>query len=184
MNSYQYHARHKFKMELDLFHLRGQDNTIRYLPIEKSIIRVHPADSLFEILARIAAAQAAGCKVTVSIPDNLESSIIAFLKKRERRELFLHRVKITEQSDDQLIAALNPGDRIRYAGTGRVPQQVYQAAAELGLYIAANPVFMEGRIELLNYYRSQSICHNYHRYGNLGARAFDQSLNAIRPFKV
>jgi RHH-type proline utilization regulon transcriptional repressor/proline dehydrogenase/delta 1-pyrroline-5-carboxylate dehydrogenase len=32
-------------------------------------------------------------------------------------------------------------------------------------------VRMEGRIELLHYYRQQSICHDYHRYGNLGERA-------------
>jgi hypothetical protein len=30
---------------------------------------------------------------------------------------------------------------------------------------------MDGRIELLQYYRQQSICDNYHRYGNLGERA-------------
>jgi RHH-type proline utilization regulon transcriptional repressor/proline dehydrogenase/delta 1-pyrroline-5-carboxylate dehydrogenase len=29
---------------------------------------------------------------------------------------------------------------------------------------------MEGRIELLQYYRQQSVCTNYHRYGNLGSR--------------
>jgi hypothetical protein len=27
---------------------------------------------------------------------------------------------------------------------------------------------LEGSIELLQYYQQQSICHNYHRYGNLG----------------
>ena len=30
---------------------------------------------------------------------------------------------------------------------------------------------MEGRIELLQYFRQQSVCDNYHRYGNLGDRA-------------
>jgi RHH-type proline utilization regulon transcriptional repressor/proline dehydrogenase/delta 1-pyrroline-5-carboxylate dehydrogenase len=29
----------------------------------------------------------------------------------------------------------------------------------------------EGRIELLWYFKEQSICDNYHRYGNLGDRA-------------
>lgn len=32
---------------------------------------------------------------------------------------------------------------------------------------------MEGSIELLQYYRQQSICHHYHRYGNLGERAIE-----------
>jgi RHH-type proline utilization regulon transcriptional repressor/proline dehydrogenase/delta 1-pyrroline-5-carboxylate dehydrogenase len=30
---------------------------------------------------------------------------------------------------------------------------------------------MEGCLELLQYYRQQSVCTNYHRYGNLGDRA-------------
>jgi RHH-type transcriptional regulator, proline utilization regulon repressor / proline dehydrogenase / delta 1-pyrroline-5-carboxylate dehydrogenase len=32
-------------------------------------------------------------------------------------------------------------------------------------------VLMEGRLELLHYVVNQSVCHNYHRYGNLGERA-------------
>jgi RHH-type proline utilization regulon transcriptional repressor/proline dehydrogenase/delta 1-pyrroline-5-carboxylate dehydrogenase len=48
---------------------------------------------------------------------------------------------------------------------------VFAAAAETGFYIARAPVLMEGRIELLQYYRQQSVCTNYHRYGNLGFRA-------------
>ena len=41
---------------------------------------------------------------------------------------------------------------------------------ETGLYVARAPVLAEGRIELLWYVREQSISHDYHRYGNLGAR--------------
>ena len=35
---------------------------------------------------------------------------------------------------------------------------------------------LEGSIELLQYYQQQSICHNYHRYGNLGERAAEFNL--------
>ncbi|WP_319587280.1 hypothetical protein [uncultured Desulfobulbus sp.] len=42
-----------------------------------------------------------------------------------------------------------------------------------GAYIARTPVYMEGRIELLQYLRQQSICHNDHCYGNLGDRSLD-----------
>jgi len=52
----------------------------------------------------------------------------------------------------------------------RVTAEVFKAAAETGLYIARAPVAMEGSIELLQYYLQQSICKNYHRYGNLGDR--------------
>ncbi len=179
MNSFLYHARHEFRIEKDLFHLRGQDNTIRYFPVGKVAIRVHPEDSLFETLARIAAAQTAKCKVVVSVPQDLDSKIISFLKKRERRE-FLRKIKITSQSDEQLIESMDKINRIRYASPERVPQAVYLAAARKGFLIVSDRVLMEGRIELLHYYRSQSTCNNYHRYGNLGARAFDQSMNSVR----
>ena len=35
---------------------------------------------------------------------------------------------------------------------------------------------LEGSIELPQYYQQQSICHNYHRYGNLGERATEFNL--------
>ena len=61
--------------------------------------------------------------------------------------------------------------RIRYADPQRVPTEVFDAAAEIGFYIARAPVLMEGRIELLHYFINQSICDAYHRYGNLGERS-------------
>ncbi|MGD9113642.1 MAG: hypothetical protein PVI77_14880, partial [Desulfobacterales bacterium] len=77
------------------------------------------------------------------------------------------------ERDADLINSLPKVSRIRYAGPQRVPQAVYRAAAENGFYIARTPVMMDGRIELLQYYQQQSICNNYHRYGNLGERGLD-----------
>ena len=42
------------------------------------------------------------------------------------------------------------------------------------MYLATEPVLSEGRIELLWYLREQSVCVDYHRYGNLGARVDEQ----------
>jgi RHH-type proline utilization regulon transcriptional repressor/proline dehydrogenase/delta 1-pyrroline-5-carboxylate dehydrogenase len=50
---------------------------------------------------------------------------------------------------------------------------VLAAAAETGFFIERSPVLMEGRLELLHYYRQQSASINHHRYGNLGFRAAD-----------
>ena len=50
-------------------------------------------------------------------------------------------------------------------------EAVLTAAATTGFYIARSPVLMEGRIEMLHYIVNQSICDDYHRYGNLGDRA-------------
>jgi hypothetical protein len=51
------------------------------------------------------------------------------------------------------------------------PALRHSIAGETCFYIARTPVMMEGRIELLQYYRQQSVCTNYYRYGNLGFRA-------------
>jgi RHH-type proline utilization regulon transcriptional repressor/proline dehydrogenase/delta 1-pyrroline-5-carboxylate dehydrogenase len=72
-----------------------------------------------------------------------------------------------------MIKSMPRVNRIRYAAPERVPREVFEAAAETGFYIARTPVMMDGRIELLQYYRQQSICSNYHRYGNLGERALE-----------
>ncbi len=71
-----------------------------------------------------------------------------------------------------ILSIVLPGiDRIRYAAPERVPGAVFAAAAKIGFYIAREPVLMEGRVELIHYFQEQSICNNYHRYGNLGERA-------------
>jgi RHH-type proline utilization regulon transcriptional repressor/proline dehydrogenase/delta 1-pyrroline-5-carboxylate dehydrogenase len=78
-----------------------------------------------------------------------------------------------EESDRELAEAIHAGQtgRVRFAGPDRVPDLVRRAAAASGLYLATAPVLAVGRLELLHYLREQSVCIDYHRYGNLGARA-------------
>ena len=71
----------------DYFHLRGQDNVLRYLPLGQVVIRLHQKDTLFETLVRIAAARIAGCTVIVSRPPDLSNQAAAFLADREGRRL-------------------------------------------------------------------------------------------------
>ncbi len=155
---------------LDYFHLRGQDNILRYLPVGNVVIRLHEDDSLFETLARIAAAILSGCSLRISSPKDLATPVTRFLNATEGRQLIGGKPVIYEL-DKELIKSIPLINRIRYAAPQRVPQDVRRAAAETGFYIACTPVMMDGRIELLQYYRQQSICNNYHRYGNLGERA-------------
>jgi len=56
-----------------------------------------------------------------------------------------------------------------------VPRAVYEGAAEKGCHISRDPVLMEGRIEMIHYFREQSLCNTYHRYGNLGERGFSSN---------
>jgi RHH-type transcriptional regulator, proline utilization regulon repressor / proline dehydrogenase / delta 1-pyrroline-5-carboxylate dehydrogenase len=173
IKSYLYHVEREFSRGIDYFHLRGQDNILRYLPVGKLVVRLHAQDSLFETLARIAAARITGCNLRISIPEDLQSPVTQFLHDKEGRRL-VGNCPISREEDDDLIRRIPDIDRIRYAAPDRVSKKVYRAAAENGFYIARSPVMMEGHIELLQYYRQQSICNNYHRYGNLGERALNR----------
>jgi RHH-type proline utilization regulon transcriptional repressor/proline dehydrogenase/delta 1-pyrroline-5-carboxylate dehydrogenase len=170
IKSYLYHWEQEFSQEKDYFHLRGQDNIVRYLPARVVLVRIHPEDSLFEALARIAAARISECKPEVSLPQGLDNVVSRFLASKQG-QIFRGNVPVVEQSDTELISMMPKVQRIRYAKPNRVPTQVLAAAAKMGFYISRNPVLMEGRIELLQYFQEQSVCHNYHRYGNLGERA-------------
>jgi RHH-type proline utilization regulon transcriptional repressor/proline dehydrogenase/delta 1-pyrroline-5-carboxylate dehydrogenase len=176
IRSYLYRIESEFSRDLDFFHLRGQDNLLRHLPVGTVVVRLHPQDSLFETLARIAAVKATGNRLRVSVPRGLDTPATRFLYGPEGRRL-TGRDPVFQESDDDLIASIPQIDRIRYAAPDRVPKEVFAAAAETGFYIARTPVLMEGHIELLQYYRQQSVCTNYHRYGNLGFRAgeFEES---------
>ena len=88
-------------------------------------------------------------------------------------------IEFVEETDEQLAAVIRARqtDRIRFAAPGRVSCIIREAAAETGLFIADAPVLAEGRIELLWNLQEQSLSHDYHRYGNLGARGNEQRRN-------
>lgn len=170
IRSYLYHEEQDFSREKDYFHLRGQDNMVRYLPVEEIVVRLHHEDELFDVLARLAATLISGCRLEVSIPLKLENGITAFLFGREGKKL-LGDVPVIFESDKDLIKRMTKAGRIRYGAPDRVSYDLLREAAKNGLYISRTEVMMEGRIELLQYFREQSISHDYHRYGNLGERA-------------
>ena len=172
VKSYLFHYEQEFSRQIDYFHLRGQDNILRYLPVGTVIVRLHEDDNLFEALARIAAVKISGCKLWVSIPKEIDNPVTRFLHGKEGHRL-IKDAPIFREPDNRLINSISKVDRIRYAAPKRVPMAVFEAAAHTGFYISRTPVMMDGRLELLQYFRQQSICNNYHRYGNLGERALE-----------
>ncbi len=170
VKSYLYHAEQEFERAKDYFHLRGQDNIHRYRPLGTIVTRLHPSDSLFDMLARIAATRIAGSVPVLSLPVDLDNAVTDFVNRVEART-FLRRAIVRRQNDEELAASMAVVERIRYAAPERVPADVMTAAARRGFYIARAPVLMEGRLELIHYYQNQSICDTYHRYGNLGDRS-------------
>ena len=174
IDSYNHWVKHEIRGEHDHARLLGQDNFRRYLPVRELRTRVHPEDSLFEIYARICAAKAVGCRVTVSLPLQLKSLALKALETLT--ESWAAAIEFVEETDDDLAAVIRGGqtDRVRYARPERVPNVVLDAVRDTGLFVARAPVLAEGRVELLWYVREQSISADYHRYGNLGARSEEE----------
>ncbi len=182
IHSYAEQFAQEFGVSHDHFRLIGQDNFRRYLPIRELRIRVHADDSPFELLARVAAASTAGCRITVSYsPVEPTSNRVLLDWLDQATDPWAAAIEFVEETDDQLVAAIREGHtlRVRYASAARVPYIIRLAAAETGVYIADAPVLADGRLELLWYFEEQSISDNYHRYGNLGSRG-DEPKSARR----
>jgi RHH-type proline utilization regulon transcriptional repressor/proline dehydrogenase/delta 1-pyrroline-5-carboxylate dehydrogenase len=158
----------------DHFRLVGQDNLRRYRPVRWLRVRVHPDDSAFEVFARVCAAKMVGATITVSTLPGQRSPAVELLDRLT--DPWGAAVEFVEESDAALaeVVAREQTDRVRYAAWERAPQAVLEAMAKSGVYLARHPVLAEGRIELLWYVTEQSISHDYHRYGNLGARADEE----------
>ncbi|MCP4579245.1 MAG: hypothetical protein GY846_23470 [Deltaproteobacteria bacterium] len=143
----------------------------RYLPYDRVLVRVHERDTLFELLIRVAAARIAGCETVLSMPPGTRSRAAGFLNTTDGIR-FLDGLALQEGTDEELIRTLSSMPLIRCAAADRLPEMVYEAAVESGFHVSHDPVFMEGRIEMVRYFHEQSLCNTYHRYGNLGERAF------------
>jgi len=177
--SYDAAWRDEFSREHDHFRLLGQDNVRRYLPFATVCVRVTPADSWFDVVARVAAARVTGARVLASFAPGCSREWHDRLDAWT--ESWAGGIELIGQSDAELMKLLPRHDvRIRYAARDRVPAEVRRAAAVVGQWIADVPVVAAGRIELLWYLREQSISYDYHRYGNLGRRAGERRARLVQ----
>jgi RHH-type proline utilization regulon transcriptional repressor/proline dehydrogenase/delta 1-pyrroline-5-carboxylate dehydrogenase len=172
--SYEHWLAEEFNHAHDDFQLVGEDNFRRYLPLGEVRVRVHRDDSLWDLFARAAASRTAGCRTVVSTPPELHSPHVKLLD--ELTNDWAGAIEFVEETDASLAQAIHEGrvDRLRYAHPDRVPPVLRAAAAVTGHYIADTPVSPHGRVELIWYFREQSLSHSYHRYGNLGMRSEEQ----------
>ncbi len=155
LRSYTKQIHDEFDAEHDHQRLLGQDNLRRYRPIDRLCICLHTDDTQLEIAARLGAAHAAECEVSITGPGAEDWRDFA---------------QVVPEPDVKKF------DRLRYAKPSRVPEAIRQTANEACIYIADTPVLAEGRLELLWYVEEQSLSNDYHRYGNLGPR-FEEKRN-------
>jgi RHH-type proline utilization regulon transcriptional repressor/proline dehydrogenase/delta 1-pyrroline-5-carboxylate dehydrogenase len=168
---YDQFATTEIRRQHDSMRLVGQDNFRQYQPMTHIRIRVAETDNWLEILARAAAVMAVGGRATISHSPGVHEKGIGLLEQLTAE--WAADMEFIQESEQDLAEAILSGqvDRLRYASGVTVPEGIRKAADERFVYVATDPVSYHGRVELLWYVREQSLCVDYHRYGNLGFRA-------------
>ena len=131
----------EFSTEHDPSGLFCESNRLRYRPLARVALRVESEARDVERERVLRAIKRCGVEVVVS-----DSSL-------ESAKEFANRLT------DLKV------DRVRLLGS--VHRAIRDRANSLEIYIVADPVTVEGRIELLHYLREQAISETTHRHGNL-----------------
>ncbi len=164
ISSYAYWAK-EFAKDHDPEKVVGQDNILRYVPRKKMAFRLQEMDSPFDVYRCLAAALACNTHIELSYDPNTSPIKIDDNWKRTFQE-----ISFAEEVEEAFI------ERIRWRSFERVrfltdpSPAIQKAAAEVGVYLNAEPVLATGRLELIHYLREVAFSIDYHRYGNLGLR--------------
>lgn len=147
----------RMRQDRDPSKIVGQDNFFRYIPRKNITFRVDHTDPLLDVLRVCAAALTCGAHLTLSVSSGDRSRFgKVFPVVEENEERFLERLRMGSIGRLRLIKAAN--------------EKILEAAAESITYVSDDPVYANGRLELLHYLREVAISIDYHRYGNLGLR--------------
>ena len=133
--------------------IRGEQNVFRYLPLTGGmVLRLFGDETPEQIDMVKLAAQTVGTPLTISVdPSNPIAGSLSGNVKRESLDSFLN--------------SMNQYERVRTISLN-VPDSVFEKAAQIDKYIAKAQPVRNGRIELANYIKEQSIANEYHRYGS------------------
>lgn len=170
LSEYDRFAAEEISVRHDTLRLIGQDNFRLYVPLNYMRLRVTLNDSPLDLIARVIAAKSVGGRSVVSAAPHVHEPLLDELE--HLTHAWGAAIEFIEESDEQLIKAIARGqvERLRYSSPAVVPPEIRAAANAAFVYVADAPVSPLGRIELLWYVQEQSLCIDYHRYGNLGAR--------------
>ncbi|NDW13484.1 aldehyde dehydrogenase family protein [Bacteroides sp. 214] len=151
----------EFSVERDVSHIYGEENIFRYLPLKNMGFRVRMNDTMEDIMMVCTAAHLCHTTIDISMPPQLE-----MLDELVQKTASLACLTIKQETDEEFVLQMDKYERIRTT-TNELSDEFYHKAAELGKHIASDKPCVEGRIELLNYLKEQSVTTEYHRYGSI-----------------
>jgi RHH-type proline utilization regulon transcriptional repressor/proline dehydrogenase/delta 1-pyrroline-5-carboxylate dehydrogenase len=140
-----------FSVETDCLKIRGQHNVFRYIKTNKIVVltdhKTKKEDLEIVLLS---------CKIT-----EVPYEIVSIDKNNTLGHQTIKR--------DKLISLLNTIDlKTRFRSLiQRLPEDFLRECHKKNISIYNRPPCTNGRFELLNYFREQSLSINFHRYGNL-----------------
>jgi len=158
--SYAYWWDREFSREHDPSQIHGETNDFRYRARPWHLIRLNSeeATNICELFQLVVACQTVGTRLQISVPDSVGWGDLLTT---------IAGVEITIESEDQLVSRLKglSGGTMRIKGD--FDERKY-APPEIGnIPLLESPVLANGRIELLNYLKEQSVSETVHRYGNI-----------------
>ncbi|RYD49837.1 MAG: aldehyde dehydrogenase family protein, partial [Verrucomicrobiaceae bacterium] len=145
----------EFSREHDPSGLSCEANVFRYRPFGKVIVRASGGMDLTALGRLLLGATASGADVELSVPEDYPLMGWRGSVRREGLELLCGRIQ------SQCCGAIRaPG----------APLDLVKAAVAAGSRLVAHAPVLNGRIELMAYFREQSVSETLHRHGAVVAR--------------
>jgi RHH-type proline utilization regulon transcriptional repressor/proline dehydrogenase/delta 1-pyrroline-5-carboxylate dehydrogenase len=171
---YAWAHKHHYRAEHQAPAVVGQVNVWRYVDLGL-LLRVGPDALALSTALALAAALTCRDHVTVSA-EPLAAQRMPWLGRAAGVTLRVETAtELAERLPSSVYGVTDRSDaeplleRIRCVG-GREPELVL-GAPQAGIHLAHGAPMLHGRWELRHYLREQSVCIDYHRYGNLSAEA-------------
>lgn len=174
--SYEFWAR-RFRTPYDVSQILGQDNFSYWVPLSRVTLRLSASDSTRHLLQIVVSAVLCGTFIEISYGDDqqhLTSQLGQLLDQEFKcpwpwaKKKFSYR--FLRESDFQITERIRSGEINFIRSVGPVSDAICDTLGLSIVNIFEGDPKESGRIECLNYMREVSLSHNYHRYGNLGAR--------------
>lgn len=156
VESYINAYKQEFSKARDVNNLFGEQNVFRYLPLKNMVLRIFPTDADESVRMIAEAAHTCGIPLTISYDttDNRDALVGSTGCKTKKESL------------QEFLRGVGEYERVRTCSPN-IPQEMYEAVNKLDKYIATAPPVKDGRVELIHYFKEQSIAFEYHRYGSI-----------------
>ena len=157
-----------FSVDHDPSAVLGERNVFRYQPCSPMLLRAAGGADLVDVLLCAAAALSAGVAFVLSVTERVHAALPVLGR--------LPRVSTAVEDAAAAAARVSASARVRVIGS--IEPELRAAAEDALVHVAAAPVLLSGRFELLAYHREQSLSHRFHRYGNLAGERLLPPLRA------